>query len=435
MRIATSSIYDSQINAIDNLTAQQQQYGAELSSGKQLQVPSDNPSAIGQDLAVGNMIAQENQGSQNITNATAQLNAVDGALSSLSDVMTKARSIAVQGASGFVDPTQRQALASQVDSLLQETVSLANTKYAGQFVFAGSAGPSTQPVNAVGQPISSVTFAGNTSRQTQKLYNGDSVTTGVTLQQAFNFNSADGSPDVFQTLIALRNSLQNDTVTSQSAARVNATNTAFSAGPAPAAQPINTAGILATPLVADANGNVNISITSTSAPNGVTIAIPATSTVPGVLAAINAQSAATGVSASFDYRRQQLVLTSASGNFQLGDVASAGAPSAGNFTTAFRLQTSADLTSSLSRQLADIDNATQSMLTTRSSLGGTIQSLTALGQTTSSQVVNDTKVQSNIEDADISKVISQFSQSQTALQAAYGTTTRLEGKSLFDYLQ
>ena len=63
------------------------------------------------------------------------------------------------------------------------------------------------------------------------------------------------------------------------------------------------------------------------------------------------------------------------------------------------------------------------------------QTLTALGSATDSQVVNDTKVQSGIEDADIAKVISQFSQTQTALQAAYGTTTRLESKTLFDYLQ
>lgn len=435
MRIATSTLYDTQINAIDNLTVQQQKYGTELSSGKQLQVPSDDPTAIGQDLSVTNLIAQENQGSSNITNATAQLNSVDGALSSLSNIMTSARSIAVQGASGFNDSTQNQALATQVDSLLQETIGLANTTYAGQYVFSGSAGPSTQPVTAVGQPISSVTFTGNSSRQTQTLYNGDNVATGVTLQQAFNFNSADGSPDVFQTLINLRNALQNGTVTDQSAARVNAPNTAFSAGPAPAAQAINTPGILAKPLVADSNGNDNITITSSTAPSGATISIPATSTIPNVVAAINAQSAATGVTASFDYHQQRLVLTSSAGSFQVSDTASAGAASAGNFTAAFGLQTSADLTSTLSGQLGDIDKTTQAVLTARSSLGGTIQSLTALGSATSSQVVNDTQVQSNIEDADISKVMTQFTQTQTALQAAYGTTTRLESKTLFDYLQ
>lgn len=435
MRIATSTMFDSQIAAIDLLTAQQQQYGSELSSGKQLQAPSDDPAQIAQDLSIRTSLAQENQGSQNIQNASAQLTSIDGALSSVTDIMTKARSIAVQGASGFADPTQSQALATQVDSLLQEAVNLANTKYNGQYVFAGSANSATAPVTATGQPISGVTFNGNTHQQTQQLYNGQAVATGVTLQQAFNFNSADGSPDIFQTLISLRDALQNGGTTDQSASRVNAPNTAFSAGPAPAAQPIDTAGILATPLTADANGNVDITITPSSSTTGTVIAIPANSTVPAAVAAINAQTGATGVTATFDYHQQRLILTCATGTFQVTDTASAGAPSAGNFTSAFGLQTQANLSNDLSRRLGDIDNATQTLLTARASLGGTIQTLTALGQTTSSQVVNDTQVQSTIEDADIAKVISQFTQTQTALQAAYGTTTRLEGKTLFDYLQ
>jgi flagellin-like hook-associated protein FlgL len=43
-------------------------------------------------------------------------------------------------------------------------------------------------------------------------------------------------------------------------------------------------------------------------------------------------------------------------------------------------------------------------------------------------------VQSSLEDTDIAKVTSQFSLSQTALQAAYQTTTRLEQEDLFSYL-
>ena len=435
MRIATSTIYDNQTTSIDTLVAQQQQYGAELSSGKALNAPSDDPTQISQDLAVRTSIAQENQASKNVQNASSQLTTVDGSLSSLSDIMQSARSIAVQAGSGFINSSQRQALANQVDGLLQEAVSLANTKYAGKYVFAGSANATSAPVTANGQPVSSVSFSGNLASQTEQLYNGQTVSTSVSIQQAFNLKSSDGSPDVFQTLITLRNTIANGTVTSESAQGVNNTNTAFSAGPVPAAQAINTAGILKTPLAADANGNVDISITSASAPSGVTIAIPANSTVPAVVAAINAQSAATGVTATFDYKQQRLMLSSPSGNFQVDDVASAGAPAPGNFVEAFGLQSKADLTTDVSRQLGDIDRATQSLLNARAVVGGTLQSLTSLGNSVGSQAVNDGKVQSGIEDADIAKVVSQFSQTQTALQAAYGTTTRLESKTLFDYLQ
>jgi flagellar hook-associated protein 3 FlgL len=431
MRIATSTIYDAQASSIDNLVAQQQQLGQVLSSGKQLNAPSDNPTKIAQDLEVRSSIAAENQGSANITSAKAQLTTVDGALSTLTEIMQSARGIAVQAASSLTSSTQLQSLASQVDSLLQEAVGIANTKYAGKFAFAGTGSPTTPPVTANGSPISSVSFSGNSSGQSETLYNGESVNTSVTLQQAFNYNSTDGSPDVFQTLINLRNTLQNGTVVSQSATRVNNPNTAL----APAT-PINTAGILSTALTPDTSGNANIVITSTkTGSNGITITIPAGSSMSAVLAAINAATPSTGVTASFDYKQQRLSLTSANGAFQVGNAPTVPGGSAGNFVQAFGLESQASVATNVSGQLGDIDNATQTLLNARSTVGGSIQTLSALGTATDSQVVNDTSVQSGIEDADIAKVISQFSQTQTALQAAYGTTTRLESKTLFDYLQ
>ncbi len=52
----------------------------------------------------------------------------------------------------------------------------------------------------------------------------------------------------------------------------------------------------------------------------------------------------------------------------------------------------------------------------------------------STDVVNNTSVQSGIEDTDIAKATTQFTLTQTALTAAYSTTSRLEAKDLFDYL-
>src|SRR5579884_2381413 len=111
MRIATSTIYDSQSSSIDNLVAQQQNLGQELSSGKQLNEPSDNPTQIAQDLELRSTIAAENQASSNITNASAQLTTVDGSLNTLTNIMQSARSVAVQAAAGFTNSTQQQALA------------------------------------------------------------------------------------------------------------------------------------------------------------------------------------------------------------------------------------------------------------------------------------------------------------------------------------
>ncbi len=424
MRIATSTMYDNQIASIDDLVAEQQQQGNTLSSGKQLDVPSDDPTQIAMDLNVRNTIAQEQQTLSDVTNLNAQLTTVDGALSTLNDVLAKARSIAVQGASSTVSDTQRQSLADQVDDLLQEAISVANTQYSGKYVFGGSstAGP---VVAANGSPVSSVTFNGNLSAPTQNL-GGQTAPAGVTLQQAFNYQAADGSADVFQTLIALRNTLSAGGVDDETSNAINASGTTLTGASA-----LNSANF-ATPLVADSSGNISISIASGQAPNGVVLTFAPGTSITAVVAAINGSG--TGVTATLDPKSERLSLASAQ-PFQIQDTPSPGAANSSNFVEAFGLTTQADVVSTLSRQLGDIDSVTQTSLNARSALGGMMQNVTAIGSAVDSQAVNNTKVQSGIEDADIAKVIAQFSQTQTALQAAYGTTTRLESKTLFDYLQ
>lgn len=99
MRISTDSIYQQQVVAIDNLTAQEALYGQQLSSGKDVNAPGDDPQQIAQDLSVHTDIGVQTQVGQNLTNVSSQLTTVDGALSSLTSVLQSARSLAVEGAS------------------------------------------------------------------------------------------------------------------------------------------------------------------------------------------------------------------------------------------------------------------------------------------------------------------------------------------------
>ena len=450
MRISTDSIYEQQVGAIDNITAQEALYGKQISSGKSVNVPGDDPTQIAQDLNVRTDIGVQNQVQQNLTNTSSELTQVDSSLSSLTSVLQSARSLAIEGASDTNTPSQLQEIAAQVYQLLHESVGIANTQYGGSYVFAGTATPSSAPVVLTGSPATAVTFSGNDVAQTQKLPNGQMLQTSVTMQQAFNFNSADGSPSVFLALQNLYNTLNTAQTTDESTTQVNASGQAIVAGSAGSTVAQMTTGavpqIMATPLNMDASGNVSISIASNIDPNGTTITFaPAdtmTQTVAGppftsIVGKINAQTAVTGVSASFNFQTQRLVLTSASNTpFQVNDAPSPGANgTTGNFVGAFNLNNQADFVNNLSTQLGDIDHVTQVMLNARAQVGSTIQTVGSINNLSSTTVNNDTTVQSNIEDTNIPKATTQFSLAQTALQAAYGTTSRLEQKDLFDYLQ
>jgi len=440
MRIATSTVYSEQTAAIDYLYAEEQNYGQQLSTGKAVNIPQDDPTQIAQDVAVRTDNALQTQLQTNLTNASNQLNAVDGALSSLTDVLQSARNLAIQGASDTNTPTQLQEIATQVGQLLQESIGLANTQYAGTYVFGGTAQTGQPPV--VANATSAVVgFSGNNVNQTQQLPNGQTIASSVTLQQAFNFDSADGSSSVFQVLQNLYNTLENNVSADTSSVQVNAAGAAITAGTT-LAQLENPGSYAATPLTLDSTGAVSIEIASGASPNGTIITIPqppatpATTTMAQVITTINSYTNLTCVTASFNYQSDRMTLTG-TGPFTVTDVASPGPPAAtntGNFVETFNLNGQADVVNNLSEQLGDIDNATQVLLNTRAVVGSTVQEVTALNSVSTTQANDDTTIQSNIEDTNVAQVTTEFSLTQTALQAAYGTTAQLEQKDLFDYL-
>ena len=55
----------------------------------------------------------------------------DSALSSAATAMTRANTLAVEGANGTMSDSDRQALAEEVQGILQQMLSLANTSYQG----------------------------------------------------------------------------------------------------------------------------------------------------------------------------------------------------------------------------------------------------------------------------------------------------------------
>jgi flagellin-like hook-associated protein FlgL len=104
------------------------------------------------------------------------------------------------------------------------------------------------------------------------------------------------------------------------------------------------------------------------------------------------------------------------------------------FLEAFQIPNQVSVTSNLSTQIGDIDAVINQVLSARAQIGQQIQNLA--GTSSQLQVLSNDNVttQSGIQDTNIAQATSQFTLIQTALQGAYATTTRLEGKTLIDYL-
>ena len=448
MRIATSTIYAQQTAAIDDQQALYAQIGQQLSSGKQLSDPSDDPARIAQDLSLHTAIDATNQQATNVQSAVSELTTTDSALSGLTSVVQSARQLAIQGSTDTLTAQQRTDIGNQIDQLLQQAIAVGNTSYAGRYVFAGTTKTANPPVQQQGNPVSAVSFLGNEQAQGQLVYNGQEFALSTTFGAVFNYQSPDGSPDVFQTLIRLRNTLVNQTAVDQSAGAINRPGgVVYGPQGVPASPPpttIGTPNAFAVTPVADSTGNFSITINGSV--NGVqgiaTITVPPGAAIddgvappPGtsLVARINAQTATTGVTASFNAKTQRVVLTG-TGSFYVSDAPSPGAVNSGNLTKVLNLAPQADFVQNVSTQLGDIDHVLNVVLNARSVVGARIQALGSIQNQLQTNVTDNKKTESSIEDVDVAATVSRFSQTQTALQAAYSTTTKLESKTLFDYL-
>jgi flagellar hook-associated protein 3 FlgL len=209
MRVASNmsvdrSLYDMEA-AADRLTRVQEQ----ISSGKHLNRPSDDPAHVAQDLSLRAAQSNITQFQSNIATARAFIGTADNALSQVSTLLRQARQLAVQGATDTLDPTARQGLADQATSILQQVASLGNTQIGDRYVFAGRR-TSAPPFQVQG---TKVTYVGGTATSGDASINVE-IAPGEVLQ--INAPGDQAFEGIFDTLNRLANDLSTGQISSLS---------------------------------------------------------------------------------------------------------------------------------------------------------------------------------------------------------------------------
>lgn len=111
----------------------------QASSQKRITKPSDDPQGVSEAMQVRGQQRAAEQYARNITDGSNWLTTIEGALKSSTDLLQRARNLVSQGAnSGALSAPAREAIALELESLRDELMRQANTKYLGQLVFAGN---------------------------------------------------------------------------------------------------------------------------------------------------------------------------------------------------------------------------------------------------------------------------------------------------------
>ncbi len=181
--------YDSINAAIQQSEQQLQTAMKQLSTGRRVSSPSDDPQAFAENLQNQATAADVDTFTRNADAVLSQAQMADAALSSVTTALTQAISLGTQAGNG-VTSSQRDSLAEQVEAIRSQVIAQANATSSGQALFAGTSGVTTpfveDPSSATG-----ATYQGNSEANQAQV--GDVLFVSVGLPGDDVFMSSSGN--------------------------------------------------------------------------------------------------------------------------------------------------------------------------------------------------------------------------------------------------
>ena len=212
------------LEALNQSQLETQQAMLEISSGRSVNQPSDNPTAAAL-LVENNDQATFNRGYlQSIGTVQGQLSTADSTLSSVVTALQRAVSLGVEGANGTLSDGDRASIANELQGIQSQLVSLSNASYEGRYVFAGT-NTNTPPFVVDNTVPSGVRYVGNTDVNQVSIGNGNKLAVN---QPGSHLFSAPGN-DVFLAINSLIQALQSNTGIGAAVTSLGAANSYLSA--------------------------------------------------------------------------------------------------------------------------------------------------------------------------------------------------------------
>ena len=196
MRISTNTIYQSGISKISALQSDQTKLQQQISTGRRIASPSDDPVAAARALSLSH--AQEVNAKFADTRKTAQtkLGTIESNLTSVTNLLVAAQSSLVAAGNGAYSNQERVSMATEFNDSLQALIGMANSKDAyGNYLYAGYQ-TATQPF------VASATGANYQGDNGQQLLQVDAERQMAVNVSGDNLFQAGGN-DIFATLSSL----------------------------------------------------------------------------------------------------------------------------------------------------------------------------------------------------------------------------------------
>jgi len=401
MRISTLSIYGnatSQLNSLQSALARTQE---QLATNRRLVAPSDDPIASARALQVSQSLQMNDQFATNRSAARSALGMTEGALQDAGNLVQNIQELAVRAGSGILQPSDREALATELEGRLADLMGVANSSDGnGGYLFSGYR-TTTQPYASV---PGGARYDGDQGQRQMQVGASRKIPLSVPGSTVFDANPTGNGR--FQTQAS---------ATNIGTAVISTGSVTGPAGPGGYNFAVSFSG----------PGKFDVSDTSVTPP---TVILPNQTYTPGaaiVFGGVSIEikgSPAAGDTFTIAPSAKESVFTTVS-----------------NMITALRAPADdavgkAALANSLSTALGNLSAAHDSILTVRASVGSHMKELEYLDSAGDDLDIQYQATLSDLEDLDMVKAISDFSRQQSTLQAAQMSFKTMSGLSLFNYL-
>ncbi len=382
-----------------------------IATGLKHRIPREGPVEVSHTIAYKRVLFELGQYEKNIDDGLSRINMAEGALASATEILQRIRELGVQGANGIYTAEDRAKIATEIDELLRELVTIANTKFKGKALFGGTdtLEDPFRVTNAFSKAagrdvIDTVEYYGDLGRQKREIARGDTLAVNVPGNELFWAENS----SLFSSVDA-----RNYVVSADSKVLINGVPVVFKAGDniEMIVNRINNAPVPIRASVNRMNGGI---ILETSSARDIWIQDVEGSTVMRDIGVVSGPNPPKNLSPTARFFGGTL------------------------FDMVIRLRDSLYMNDSEdtgSRALGGMDLAIENILKYRTDLGARSSRLQIVKSRIMQDKTNIEDILSKNEDVDITEAVTKLKMLEVAHKAALGVTARVIQPTLLDFLR
>ncbi|WP_415815243.1 flagellar hook-associated protein FlgL [Mesobacillus thioparans] len=203
MRITQSMLSSNSLRNLSESYRRMGQYQDQLATGKKITKPSDDPVVAMKGMFYRSGLTEVEQYKRNLSELYLWMENSEAGIEQANNGLQRVRELVIQGKNGALSPSDREAVAREVEQIKADLVQVANTQVSGRYIFHGT-DTDNPPVPVENPPTVAVNLS-DPSLNNYKVEVSPGVSLRANISPANVFNQ-----ELFNVVQEIQTALEND---------------------------------------------------------------------------------------------------------------------------------------------------------------------------------------------------------------------------------